>query len=618
MKTITGANLIADTLAELGVKTIFCITGAGNLAIVDALSRRSEFELVYSHHEQAAVMEAQGYARLSGRMGVALVTTGGGAANALTGVLSGYLDSVPLLILAGNESSFHCENMKQFRAFGVQGFDSKRVMETVTKLAVRLKAEDDIRSLITQTSAYAMESRSGPVFLEIPMDLQRQHYVIKSPTETSFLFSPKSAELSDEHSAHFIQKCCLALLKSSKPIIYFGNGVRAASATESARRLVETYRLPFALSWSAIDLMETTHPLNIGRLGIYGDRATNILLQQCDFFLSIGSRLAIPQVGYDKSDFARHASKWVVDIDPIELGKFSDANWNVQAIDAQRFIQAMESTLQNLSEGIEISEWVNTIQDVWKALPRSDQIGILDQSRNDVVHSVSVIESISRVAADDATIVTDVGAGLLSGHYAIVLKPDQRMFTSQGLGEMGFGLPGAIGAFFANPSRQLICLNTDGAIMFNLQELQLITQYKIPIKLFVFNNNGYAMIRISQDNLFDSNRQGSDLESGISFPNFEKLAITFGLRHVQIHDVNDLDNQIIKVFNSSEPCLIEVMMSSEQKYFPRLATTKLSDGSLVSPPLEDMDPLLPIEDLERLLGYKPVGASYAARGINND
>ena len=232
-----------------------------------------------------------------------------------------------------------------------------------------------------------------------------------------------------------------------------------------------------------------------------------------------------------------------------------------------------------------------------------------------MVHSASVIEHLNHNLHDDAIVVTDVGAGLLTGHYLFSPGKDQRFFTSQGLGEMGFGLPGAIGAHFAAPKRQLVCLNTDGAIMFNLQELQVIAEHKIPMKLFIFNNDGYSMIKISQENLFAGRIAGSSVGSGISFPDFEQVARTFTLKYVRIDSNDDFVSKMNPALESDEGVLIEIIMSPSQKYLPRLATSKLADGTLVSPPLEDLDPLLSIENLEKYLGYRPTENSYRARGL---
>jgi acetolactate synthase-1/2/3 large subunit len=231
------------------------------------------------------------------------------------------------------------------------------------------------------------------------------------------------------------------------------------------------------------------------------------------------------------------------------------------------------------------------------------------------VHSAKVIDYLNTVLDDNAIVVTDVGAGLLSGHYAFAPRSDQRLFTSQGLGEMGFGLPGAIGAHFAAPNRQLVCLNTDGGIMFNLQELQVVREHRIPLKLFIFNNDGYSMIKISQQNLFEGRMSGSGVDSGISFPSFQIIAEAFGLQYVRIENELDMQEKLPLVLQNSAAVLVEILMSPSQKYLPRLSTSKQEDGTLVSPPLEDLDPLLPLNELEKFLGYQAHENSYRARGI---
>jgi acetolactate synthase-1/2/3 large subunit len=242
-----------------------------------------------------------------------------------------------------------------------------------------------------------------------------------------------------------------------------------------------------------------------------------------------------------------------------------------------------------------------------------EQVGQLDFP--DSIHSCAVIDFLNRNLHENAVVVTDVGAGLLSGHYMYEPKNEQRIITSQGLGEMGFGLPGAIGAYFGDKTRQIVCLNTDGAIMFNLQELQLVTHHRIPLKLFIFNNFGYSMIKISQENLFESRFSGSDLNTGISFPSFKKISETFEMDYVRIDSDETINNHLLAALESDKPVLIEVIMSPNQKYLPRLATSKREDGSLVSPPLEDLDPKISIESLEKYLGYKAHINSYKARGL---
>ena len=611
--TLNGADVVAALLVERGVETIFCITGAGNLALVDAIVRNTRIKFVFSHHEQAAVMEAQGYSRVSGKVGVALVTTGGGTVNSLSGILSAYLDSIPVLILSGNESSFHCENMQDFRAYGVQGFDSKTVAEPITKSASRILSSAEITSKFNQAWVTASTDRMGPVLVDFPMDLQRK--VTSSSEQIVISEAGESLDKSQASSStKLMTECSKRLSAANRPLLYFGNGVRGESSLRKARELVERYQIPFCLSWSALDLFEDFHPLNMGRIGIYGDRAANIILQKSDFILCIGTRMAIPQIGYDRDDFGRMADRWIIDIDPVELSKFPKNQWNSICQSSDLFLGHVLKDLSELSLSDSLPSWVANAKDVWQKLPRSEQIGVAVSSAHEV-HSFDVINFLNSVMHEDSIVVTDVGAGLLTGHYALAAKGKQRIFTSQGLGEMGFGLPGAIGAHFADPGRQLICLNTDGAIMFNLQELQLVKHHKIPMKLFIFNNDGYTMIKISQQNLFEARVSGSDVNSGISFPLFSDVAKTFGFQYCLIDNSNSFESVLRPALESPEPVLIEIKMSPDQRYLPRLATSKLADGTLVSPPIEDLDPMISIELLRDLLGYQPHANSYKSRGL---
>lgn len=603
-ETISGADILVRVLVEKGVRKIFAITGAGNLAIVDAIAREASIELIYAHHEQAAVMEAQGFSRVTGLLGVALVTTGGGTSNVTTGVLSAHLDSIPVLIISGNESSFHCANPHNLRAYGVQGFDSTATLKPITKNAIRIESVADVTKITSDSIELALGGRMGPVHIDFPMDLQRKSAEAqKSSVETS----KNSSRINETDLLGLI-----ADLKSAKnPTIYFGNGIRNTKSIQLAIKIVNELQIPYFVSWSAIDMFPEADPLNVGRVGIYGDRHSNLLLQKSDLIVAIGTRLAIPQLGYDKSDFGRKAKKWVVEIDSTECSKFSGLGWNILNYDAR---DVMEFILSQLSGPLSLEEWRKDCVSMKEAFPRIDQLGPPPRDESTQIHSGIVLKHLNSIAKNDALIVTDVGAALLNGHYMYEQSGSRRFFTSQGLGEMGFGLPAAIGAHFADPSRQIICLNTDGALMFNLQELQVVAEHKIPMKLFVFNNFGYSMIRISQENLFGGRLKGSTIDSGVSFPSFENVATTFGFNHVQVKNSGDL-SLIDEALSTSDAELIEIVMDPEQKYFPRLATNKLPDGTLVSPPIEDLDPKIDISLLEEMLGYQAHENSYRARGL---
>ncbi len=584
------------------MEVVFCITGAGNLAIVDALYRDGNIKIIYSHHEQAAVMEAQGYSRISGKLGVALVTTGAGTANVVTGVLSAYLDSVPVLVISGNESSFHCENLSGLRAYGVQGFDSVAVLTPITKNSARITDSSEIRKITSEAVRIATTERAGPTHIDFPMDLQRKIIAESELKLDSFLNSDFSGET--VNLSNWTTGLGAALSSSLSPVLYIGNGCRANISL--VNDFIQKNQIPYFLSWSAIDLFPESDPLNIGRVGIYGDRAANIILQQSDLILTLGTRLAIPQIGYDKKDFARNATKWIVEIDPTECSKFDGLGWNVINCSVATVIEKLNTRdIEVLGNALDRQAWREKIMKIWSELPRIEQVGERANATSGFIHSADAITLINKKMNLDAIVVTDVGAGLLTGHYIYEKTGTQRFMTSQGLGEMGFGLPGAIGAHFGDSEKQIICLNTDGAIMFNLQELQVVKEHKIPLKLFVFNNDGYAMIKTSQQNLFDSRITGSSSNSGISFPSFEKISFAFEMKFVRINNLDQLDKAIDKYFSSNEGVLFEIIMDPEQKYLPRLATSKLEDGTLVSPPLEDLDPLLAIDRLKSLLHANP-------------
>lgn len=602
----TGAQILLETLKSNGVDTIFAITGAGNLAIIDAIARDGEVKLIYSHHEQAAAMEAQGYSRITGKLGVVLVTTGGGTSNVVTGVLSAHLDSIPILVISGNESSFHCANPNQLRAYGVQGFDSCAVLAPISKKSCRIMDVEDISRTVQELIYVALNDRQGPTHVDFPMDLQRK----KLNTNDSKRFEDvESNLLLSSHT--MLDKLVEKIFNSKRPVIYFGNGVRKEQSLKLAKSLIDKTGIPFFVSWSAIDLFPESHKQNVGRVGIYGDRHSNILLQKSDLIVAIGTRLAIPQIGYDRLDFGRKAEKWIIDIDPNETAKFDGLGWNTLNLDV---FLVLEYLAKSNLPAPNILEWQNECMRIKSIFPRRNQLGPEPSDSLTQIHSGDVIEFLNQNLAEDAMVATDVGAALLTGHFMYEQKGNRRFFTSQGLGEMGFGLPGAIGAHFSDTSRQIVCLNTDGAIMLNLQELQLVKEHKIPLKLFIFNNSGYSMIKISQDNLFEGRLSGSTIESGISFPSFDQIALTFGFTHTAVKCLEDLE-KILKPLASQDAELIEVVMDPNQKYFPRLATTKLEDGTLVSPPLEDLDPKIELSLLEELLGYKAHENSYKSRGL---
>lgn len=594
---VTGADAVAAALEELDVEIAFGITGAGNLAIFDAIFRRGFTRIVFVHHEQAAVMAAQALNRTTGKLGVALVTTGAGSTNALTGIVSANMDSIPILVISGNESSIHTSPDNELRAWGIQGFDSRAVFAHVSKESHRARKPDQIHDLIVNGAHTAMSARAGVVTIDIPMDLQRKSV---SHERTAVRRQIARAEAithvqSDEVVTQSIDATITALKQSSRPVILLGNGMRGQLDRAAVRTIIQDLAIPTILSWSAIDLLQSSHPMNFGRCGIYGDRYANMIVQNADLVISVGSRLAIPQLSYDPADFARNARVIVIDIDPRELEKFVGDRWITAQTDAGEFLRR----LGEVGSPSDFSRWVTKANALKETFPRRRQTvaAVPLEERDDWVNSYDVVYEISDKAGPADIFVTDQGTGLLSGYYGLDINDEQRLTSSLGLGEMGFGLPAAVGAQIANPDSTVICLNSDGGMMLNLQELQTIAHHKLPIKLVVFQNDGYLMIKHSQRNLFDGRYVGSDFDSGVSCPDFSKVAETFGFSFLKLEDDDKTGSTVDAFLKMTGPVMLEVVMHPEQLFIPRVGTIKGENGALVSPPLEDMIPLVPEAEL---------------------
>jgi acetolactate synthase I/II/III large subunit len=376
--------------------------------------------------------------------------------------------------------------------------------------------------------------------------------------------------------------------ESKRPLILGGMGIKLSGAKDKFKQLINAIQIPTTLSWSGIDLLPTNNPNNYGRFGLYGQRAANFIAQNADLIVVLGSRLALPQVGYDFSQFARGAKIVVVDIDELELNKYEKTikyNHDVSIV--------LDKLLENISKiKPNISEWKNKCD-----YYRNEYPIINDDYKDDkYVNSYSFVNTLTQKLSDDEIIVTDMGTALLSGHQAGHLKENQTMFTSQGLGEMGVGLPYAIGAAFAEPNKQITCLNCDGGIMMNLQELQTIVQHNLPVKIFIFNNDGYLMIKHTQKLFFNGRYNSVDSNTGIQLPEFERIAYGFKIPYARIDKIEDLDTINL---DHKGPVIIEVFMDPEQNFIPKVKGVILEDESIFAPPLEEMSPLLPFETIQK-------------------
>ncbi len=454
------------------------------------------------------------------------------------------------------------------------------------------------------------EGRPGPCWLDIPMDIQAAQVdqTLLPTFESDAEATKPPAESLEQLAPQVLDK----LRQAKRPVLWLGHGIRLAGATDLLEPLLSALNIPALISWAGIDMIASNHPLVYGRAGVYGQRCANFVLQNADLVLCIGTRLAIPQIGYALDELARAAELIVVDIDEAEATKHGKRVSMPIVADAGRFIGALLSGLTEQCLETAYGDWIAQCDNYRACYP---WVGAEHADEPPYINSYRFMEKLVEHFKPDQVIVTDMGTALLSGHQVIKTKPGQRLMTSTGLGEMGYGLPGAIGASFARNRGEVMCLNCDGGMMMNLQELQTIVHHKLPIKLFIFNNDGYLMIKHTQNNLFSGRQVSVDRSNGVSCPDFSALATAFGMPSYQIRSWEDFDQVLPKVQGEIGPVICEIFMCPTQLFSPKLSLSSLPDGRLVSPPLEDLSPLLPREELRgnMLVGMHPKSEGLTAQ-----
>lgn len=585
------SDLIAEFFETKDVKHAFGIIGSANAHIFDSIFYKSKIELICPHHEQAATMAVQTYWKVRGQPTFALVTAGAGSSNAITGVLSAWADSIPCLILSGQENARYITPDFDRRMYGIQGYDSTFAVSKMTKYATRVMAPEQTLHELEKAWHIATTGRPGPCWVDIPQSVQSAMVEDSTlPHYTPEVVPPALAPLAGQALQREVAATLARLREAKRPLLWLGVGLRIAGAQSEVKAFVEALGVPALVTWSAVDLLPAGHPLVMGSAGVYGQRAANFILQSCDCLVTIGTRLAIPQVGYDITELARGAKDiTVVDLDSAELRKYPERINHPVCADAGEFIREAQRQVAQAPLPV-VREWIDWCDGVRARFPR---IGPEHADKDGFINSYRFMDRLVGQLKADQVIVTDMGTALLSGHQALRITPPQRLITSQGLGEMGFGLPGAIGASFALNRGEVVCLNCDGGMMMNLQELQTVVHHQLPIKLIIFNNDGYLMIKHTQKAVLQGRYAGTNAKSGVSCPDFGKLATAFGLPSFQIHTWEDFDREMPQVLAAAGPVVCEVFMAPEQFFHPKLGIAVQTDGALVSPPLEDLSPLLP-------------------------
>ena len=649
------SNYISQKLVEFGITQVFTVTGGGAMHLNDALGHQEGLTCLYNHHEQACAIAAECYARVQGRIAAVCVTTGPGGTNAITGVVGGWLDSIPMLVLSGQvryDTTARWSGVG-IRAMGDQEFDITKAIDCMTKYSEMVIDPMRIRYCLEKAIYLAYSGRPGPAWLDIPLNVQGAYI----ETEELIGFSQEDYEaggdgwaapsgskteadnagqgekrqvlppaVTRETARVIIEK----IKKSQRPVINAGNGIRIGHAFEVFSRVVEKLGVPVVTGWDSEDCMPDDHPLYTGRGGGMGDRAGNFAIQNSELVLSLGSRLSIRQVGYNYSTWARAAYTIVNDIDPEELKKPSVHIDMAVHADVKDLLEQLERVLDEEYEngqpvfaggaGLPGMTWTDTCR-MWKekypvVLPKH-----YDHGEEEDANVYAFMKEMSSRLKEEQVIVVGNGSACVVGGHACIIKQGQRFISNSAIASMGYDLPAAIGACMAvreggaqegrmqgaesqdtelqDTSSDIILITGDGSIQMNLQELQTIIHHRMPIKIFLINNGGYHSIRQTQKNFFGEPLVGIGLDShDLSFPDMEKLAAAYGYPYCRACHNGELVPAIETALRTDGPVICEIFVSRDQNFEPKSAAKRLPDGTMVSPPLEDLSPFLPEEEMD--------------------
>lgn len=595
---IKVAEYMANFFVENGVEHCFLITGGGAMHLDDAFTHKEGLKCIFNHHEQACAIAAEGYMRYSGRLPLVCVTSGPGGTNALTGVLGAWLDSIPMFVVSGQVkriTTIHATEAK-VRQIGDQEFNITDCVAPMTKYAKFVDDANEIAYHLEKALYLCKNGRGGPVWLDIPLDIQA------AIVDTDKLVHFKKEEETEKviydkkNTARIIEQ----IKKAKRPVILAGTGIRLAGARDEFIKLVDKLGIPVVTAWNAHDVIWDEHPLYAGRPGTIGTRGGNFVVQNCDLLISFGCRLNIRQISYNYDDFAKDAYKIIIDIDGEELKKHTvHPDLPIHADVRDVILDLLENEYGNYDE--RHKKWV-----AWCKKTDMKYPAVLPEyyAKRSPVNPYVFMRKLFENLDEDETIVTGNGSACVISFQAGIMKRGTRLFTNSGCATMGYGVPSALGVSFAKHGKRVICLDGDGSIQMNLQELQTIVYNKANIKIFVLNNDGYHSMRQTQSNLFKGALAGVNKENGVSFPDMEKISYAYGIPYRRISHVDAIDETVRQVIGLQGPAICEVMLDKEQFFAPKLSSKVLPDGKIVSPAIDDLSPFLSREEYLENKGVK--------------
>lgn len=591
------ADFIADFLVKNNINKCFTVTGGGAMHLNDAFGHCKDLDCIYNHHEQASSMAAEGYTRYTGNMAAVCVTSGPGGTNTLTGVMGAWLDSIPMIIISGQMK--YCTTIEStsvpLRQLGFQEFNIIDAVKCMTKYAKMITKPEEIVYELEKALFIAKNGRPGPVWIDIPVDIQGtkidisklSHYEFKSKDEVMF-----NKKVDNKIIDEMISK----IKQAKKPVILVGNGVRIAGANDLLEEVIDRLQIPVVTAWNAHDNIWDSHPLYCGRPGTVGTRGGNFVVQNSDLLISFGCRMNIRQISYEWEKFAPDAYKIAIDIDKGELEKPTlKIDMPINADIKNVFEEIIKSDFKNDSEYCsKWKKWCKEINEKYPAVIPSYY------KKDKPINPYIFMNKLSKHLDETDVTVASNGTACVCAFQAMEIKKGERLFSNAGCSSMGYGLPASIGVATSRDKR-VICLEGDGSIQMNIQELQTVVHNKLNLKIFWLNNDGYHSIRQTQHNNFKADNRGYcgvDNNSGISFPSAEKIAYAYGIKFVKIENINEIDDKLKEVLNNEEAVICEVVLDKMQYFEPKLSSQVLPDGRIISPSLENMYPFLSSEEME--------------------